>query len=61
MVVPGATISVFNSATGAERSGVSGGDGSAVFAALPLNGQYKVSVTKHGFNADDCGAIAAVR
>lgn len=57
-VVPGATISVFNSATGAERSGVSGGDGSAVFAALPLNGQYKVSVTKQGFTADDITGLS---
>ncbi|MFT3745018.1 MAG: TonB-dependent receptor [Pyrinomonadaceae bacterium] len=57
-VVPGATISVVNSATGATRDSVSGGDGTAVFAALPLNGQYKVSVNKQGFNSDDVGGLS---
>ena len=50
-VVPGATISVFNTATSASRNAVSGSDGSATLTALPLTGKYKLSVTKPGFGS----------
>ena len=52
-LVPGASISVTNVATGTVRDAVSGGQGSATFAALSLTGEYKVSVAKSGFTADD--------
>ena len=52
-VVAGADISVVNTATGAVRDAVSGGEGSATIAALSLTGEYKVSVAKTGFTADD--------
>ena len=51
-VVPGANVSVLNTATGAVRDAVSGGDGSATIAALPLTGDYRVTVTKAGFTAE---------
>lgn len=56
-VVPGATISVVNTATGAARDAAAGGEGSATFAALSLTGEYKVSVTKTGFTADDVSGL----
>ena len=52
-VVKGANISVVNTATGAVRDTVSGAEGSATFPALSLTGEYKVSVSKSGFTADD--------
>ena len=52
-VVRDANISVVNTATGAARDAISGAEGSATFAALPLTGEYKVSVAKTGFTADD--------
>src|SRR5262249_47454271 len=33
--------------------GVSGSEGSAVFAALPINGEYRVTVSMTGFTADE--------
>ena len=51
--VPGAQVSVVNTATGATRDVVSGAEGSATIAALSLSGTYKVSVTMPGFTADD--------
>ena len=52
-VVRGATVSVVNTATGATRAAVSGEDGTATIAALPLAGEYKVTVTMTGFTAQD--------
>ena len=52
-VVKDAKISVINTATGAERETVSGDEGSATIAALPLTGEYKVTVTMTGFTAED--------
>lgn len=48
-VVAGSNISVINTATGAVRNAISGGDGSATIGVLPLTGEYTVSVTKTGF------------
>ena len=52
-VVKDAKVSVTNTATGAERAAVSGVEGSATIAALPLTGEYKVTVTMAGFTAED--------
>jgi carboxypeptidase family protein/TonB-dependent receptor-like protein len=52
-VVRDAKVSVVNAATGAVREAVSGAEGSATIAALPLTGEYTVSVAKPGFTADD--------
>ena len=52
-VVRDANISVVNTATGAVRDAISGEDGSATMAALSLTGEYRVSVAKTGFTADD--------
>src|SRR3954466_5250643 len=48
-VIPGASISVTNAATGAMRDAVSGSEGTATFPALSLTGDYKVTVSKNGF------------
>ena len=52
-VVPGAKVSITNTATGAVREVMSGADGSVTIPALSLTGEYKISVTKAGFVADD--------
>ncbi len=52
-VVNDAKVSVVNSATGATRDVMSGADGSATIAALPLTGTYTVHVTKAGFTAEN--------
>jgi Carboxypeptidase regulatory-like domain/TonB dependent receptor len=52
-VVNDAKVTVVNSATGATREAISGGDGSATVAALSLTGAYTISVAKTGFTADD--------
>jgi len=57
-VVPGARVSIVNAATGATRSAVSGDDGSATIPGLPINGEYKVTVTKAGFTSENVPAIA---
>jgi hypothetical protein len=57
-VVKGANISVVNTATGAVREAVSGNDGSATIAGLPLTGEYKVSVTLSGFTAEDVSGLS---
>jgi hypothetical protein len=49
-VVPGADVTVVNTATGASRHAVSGHDGSVAIAGLPLTGLYTVNVTLSGFN-----------
>lgn len=52
-VVPGATVSVTNSATGAVREVISGSDGSVTIPALSLTGTYKISVSKDGFGSEE--------
>jgi Carboxypeptidase regulatory-like domain/TonB dependent receptor-like, beta-barrel len=56
-VVTDAQITVVNSATGASREATAGADGSATFAALPLTGEYRVSVAKTGFTAEDATGL----
>ena len=51
--VPGAQVSVRNSATGATRDVISGAEGSATITALSLTGEYRVSVAMSGFTAED--------
>ena len=51
-VVGDARVAVVNNATGATREAVSGTDGLATIAALPLTGTYAVDVTKPGFTAE---------
>jgi hypothetical protein len=48
-VVKGAEVSVVNTATGAARQAASGEEGTVTIAALPLTGEYKVSVSMSGF------------
>jgi hypothetical protein len=57
-VVRDAKVSVTNAATGAQREGVSDGDGSATFPALSLTGAYTVSVSKEGFSNGEAKEIA---
>lgn len=56
-VVNDVKITVTNTETGATRDAVSGSEGSATFAALPLTGQYKISVSKEGFTAEDVSGV----
>ncbi len=56
-VVPGADISVANTANGSVRTAVSGGQGSATFAALSLTGEYNLTVTKQGFATNDATGL----
>ena len=51
--VSDAKVSVINNQTGATRDAVSGSDGSAIVAALPLMGTYTVSVSKQGFGSEN--------
>jgi hypothetical protein len=57
-VVPDAAISVVNTATGDVRKAVSGSDGSATLAALPLTGSYTVAVSKEGFGSEERKDVA---
>lgn len=52
-VVRDAKVTVKNTATGISREAMSGAEGTATFAALPLDGAYTVSVNKSGFTAED--------
>lgn len=52
-VVKGANVSVVNTATGAAREAASGEEGTVTIAALPLTGEYKVSVSMSGFATQD--------
>src|SRR3954469_7474095 len=52
-VVPGAHVSIVNTATGATREANSGSDGRATIAALPLTGSYSVRVSKSGFGKEE--------
>jgi hypothetical protein len=56
-VVRGANVSVASTVTGAVREAVSGEDGSATIAALPLTGEYKVTVTMTGFTTEDISGL----
>jgi len=56
-VVPGATITITNTSTQASRDAMSGDQGSATFAALSLTGEYKISVTKTGFSANEVSGL----
>ena len=56
-VVNDAKVTVTNTETGASRDAVSGSEGSASFAALPLTGQYTISVSKQGFTAEDVSGV----
>src|SRR4051794_15222866 len=51
--VVGAAVTVTNDRTGATRDAVSGADGSATVAALPLTGTYTVAVAKQGFGTEE--------
>jgi hypothetical protein len=57
-VVPGATVSIQNAATGAVREGTSGADGSLTVSALPITGSYKVSVAMPGFTTEDLQTVS---
>lgn len=57
-VVRGANVSIVNTATGATREAVSGDEGTATIAALPLTGEYKVTVTMTGFSSQDVTGLA---
>src|SRR6188474_193589 len=52
-VVKDAKVSVLNSQTGAVRETMSGSDGLATFAALPLTGAYNITVSKDGFGSEE--------
>ena len=56
-VVKDAKVTVVNTATGATRDIMSGSEGAAAFGALPLTGEYKISVAKTGFTADDVKGV----
>ncbi len=56
-VIKDAKVTVLNVSTGATRDIMSGSEGSATFSALPLSGQYKVSVSKQGFTTQDVSDI----
>jgi hypothetical protein len=51
--VPGARVSVVNTATGATRDTVSGSDGSVTIPGLTLTGTYTVSISKEGFGNEE--------
>jgi hypothetical protein len=48
-VLPGATVTIRNVATGLERSAVTDAEGRYVFAALPPEGRYEISAELTGF------------
>src|SRR5206468_8000773 len=56
-VVKDAKVSIVNNQTGAAREAMSGADGSATFAALPLTGTYSVTVSKPGFGDETRNVI----
>ncbi len=57
-VVPDASVSIVNTATGAARKSATGNDGNATFAALSLTGTYTVTVSKDGFGNEERKDIA---
>src|ERR1051326_3651467 len=56
--VKDAKVSVTNTATGAVREAVSGGDGGATIPALSLTGKYTASVSKEGFGSEELKDVA---
>src|SRR5262245_61733659 len=56
--VPDPPVSLVNTATGAVREVVSGSDGGARLAALPLTGTYTVGVSKEGFGTEELKDVA---
>lgn len=56
-VVRGANVTVVNTATGLTREVVSGDEGTATIAVLPLTGEYKVTVSMSGFTAEDVNGL----
>ena len=56
-VVRDAKVSVVNNATGDAREAVSGGEGSVTLPALPLTGDYTVSVSKEGFGTEELRGV----
>src|SRR5256714_5173524 len=56
-VVKSANVPVVTTATGATREALSGDEGTANIAALPLTGEYKVTVTMSGFNSEDVSGL----
>src|SRR5689334_20080105 len=56
-VVRDAAVSVVNAQTGTRREAITGSDGFATIAALPLTGTYTISVTKSGFAADEVRGV----
>ena len=57
-VVPGAQVTVVNTATGARRETTAGSNRSVTIAGLQLTGTYKVSVSKAGFTTEDIQDVA---
>jgi hypothetical protein len=57
-VVPGAAVTITNTATGAVRETTTGPTGSTTVSALPLTGEYRVAVAMSGFTADDVTGLA---
>ena len=56
-VIPGASVSVVNTATGALREAISTDEGTATIAGLPLTGGYKVKVSMTGFTAEEATGL----
>src|SRR4051794_2743390 len=52
-LVRDAKVTLTNTSTSAVREAVSNDDGSVTMPTLPLTGEYKISVTKPGFTAED--------
>jgi len=57
-LVKDAKVSVVNTATGANREGMSGSDGNVTVPALSLTGTYTVTVSKEGFGTEERKDIA---
>ena len=56
-VVKDVKVSVTNAATGAVRDAVTGAEGSATVAALPLTGEYEVTVSMTGFTSETINGL----
>src|SRR4051812_8481001 len=57
-VIPGAKVSVVNSATGAVRDVIANSDGSATIPGLSLTGTYTVTVSSQGFGNEELKDIS---
>ena len=56
-VVPGASVSITNTMTGASREAVTAGDGSITVTGLSLTGVYSITVRKAGFADEEVTSI----